>query len=309
MSDATVGSALDGVTAGLRRVVCGDNDTRVRATWRVLLAMPVLWVFTGGILTGNLQSALPFVPSGPERFGGLAQSLLHAGFLVVVLAAWARYLDRRPLSTYGVSLSVAWFRDVLVGFAAVLVGSVVWLTVTAAVGGTSVAVAPSRPSESLLVAFVVPFVAFALHAVVQQIVFFEVILGTAAEGLHSRGLTARRAALGAVPIAVLFFVLMHSELTALRTFDLMLAGGIFALLSLHTGELAVGIGAHTGSLYGGIVLSSVVEVTGSLAGVLGTVDAYGFPALVGAYAVLVGWLRWRQGTLSVRSGMARWTSA
>lgn len=300
---------LGGVKAGLRRIVRGRDDTRVRATWRVLLAMPVLWTFTGGVLTGNLQSTVGIIPSGQDPGGGLAQSLLHAGFLLVVLAGWARYLDRRPLSAYGVSSSLPWIRDFFVGFTAVLVGSFVWLGITAAVGGTSVSVSPSLPTESVVVAFALPFVTFALHAAVQQVVFFRVILGNAAEGLHSRGVDAERAALVAVPVAVLFFIAMHGETTTLRVLDLTVAGGIFALLYLHTGELAVGIGAHSGGLYGGVVVSSVVQVTGSLSGALGTVDAYGFPAMVVAYAVLATWLLWRHGEIPVRRDVARWSGS
>jgi len=292
---------------GMRAVVRGKADARVRATWRVLLAMPLLWILTGGVLVGNLQSAVDVIPSGGARGGGLAQSLLHAGFFVLVLGVWARYLDRRPLSSYGISARRGWGRDFLVGVLAVILGFVFWLGVGWGLGATTVTVAPSVPEGSVLFGLVVPFVALVVHAAVQQVVFFRVILEAAVEGVHSRGLSATHAAAVAIPVAVVPFILMHGELSALRAVDLAVAGTVFALLYLHTGELAFGIGAHFGGLYAGIVLSALVRTTGSLPGVLGTVNRYGFPKMVVAYVVVVAWLAWRQRAVGVHEGIVRYT--
>ena len=299
-------SGTERVVERIHGVGWGRRDPRVRATWRVLLAMPVLWVLTGGILAGNVQSAVGVLPNGGAG-GGLAQSLLHAGFFLVVLGVWARYLDRRPLSDYGVSASPRWVRDGIVGFVAVLVGLGVWGGVTTALGGTSVAVAPSVPQGSVLLGVIAPFVALVLHAAVQQVVFFRVILGSAAEGLHRRGVSAPQAVAGAVPVAVLVFVLMHGQAGPLRLLDLAVAGGVFGALYLHTGELALGIGAHFGALYGGVVVSAVVRVTGSLSGIPGVLDQYGFPKMLIAYVVIVAWLRWWRGEVPIRTDIARWS--
>lgn len=305
---ATTGnqSATERVVEGIHGVGWGGRDSRVRATWRVLLAMPFLWVLTGGVLAGGVQSAVGVIPDGGAT-GGLAQSLLHAGFFLAALAVWARYVERRPLSEYGVSASPRWVRDGTVGFVAVLVGFGAWRGVTAALGGTSVTVAPSVPQGSVLLGVVAPFVALVLHAAVQQVVFFRVIQESAAEGLHSRGLSAPRAVAGAVPVAVLLFVVMHGQAGPLRLLDLAVAGGIFGMLYLHTGELALGIGAHFGALYSGIVVSALLRVTGSLSGVPGVLDQYGFPKMLVAYVAILAWLRWRRGAVPIRSDLARWS--
>lgn len=302
-------SGVERVVEGIRGVGWGRRDSRVRATWRVLLAMPFLWVLTGGVLAGNVQSAVGVLPGAGTTGGGVTQSLLHAGFFLVALAAWARYLDRRPLSEYGVSASPRWVRDWIVGFVAVLVGFGAWTGVTSALGPTSVAVAPSVPQGSVLLGVIAPFVALVLHAAVQQVVFFRVILESAAEGLHSRGASAARAVAGAVPFAVLLFVLMHGQAGPLRLLDLAVAGGVYGMLYLHTGELALGIGAHSGALYGGIVVSALVQVTGSLSGIPGVFDQYGFPKMLIAYVVILVWLRWRRGAVHIRSDVARWSSS
>jgi hypothetical protein len=300
------------LTSRLRAVVRGPNDSGVRATWRVLLAMPVLWVLTGAVLAGNVQTAIPWIPTGQGPTAGLAQSLLHAGFFLVALAGWARYLDARPLSDYGVSATPAWLLDLVAGFGAVVVGFVVWLGLGAALGGVTVTTALSSPQDSLGPGLVVVAVALLLHAAVQQLVFFRVALGSAAEGLKSRDLSRSLPFAGALAVAVVLFVAMHGSVTPLRVLDLIVAGCVFGLLSLHTGELALGIGAHLGALYGGNVLfgpassaeagSAVFQVTGSLPGLLGSINRYGFPKMVVAYLALLAWVQWRRGEITVGNG-------
>lgn len=285
----------------------GASDRRARATWRVLLAVPVLWVLTGGVLAGTVQSAIDVLPSGRTRGSGLAQSLLYGGFFLVALLGWARYLDRRPLSDYGVSVSPGWIRDGLVGFVAVLVGFAVWIGILSGLGATTVVVSPSLPQGSPLLGPVLPFAALVLHAAVQQVVFFRVVLGTAAGGLSSRGVGAGGAAAGAVAVATLSFVAMHGDATPLRVVDLAVVGGISALFSLHSGEVALGLGAQSGALCAGPVVSAVVRVTSSPAGVLGALDPYGFPKLVVAYPVVVAWLIRLRGEIGIWRGIVRWS--
>lgn len=300
--DSTVPGDLGG---RVRAVVWEGTDNRVRATWRVLLAMPLLWILTGGILTGNVQLALDVIPSGDARLGGLAQSVLHAGFFLLALVIWARYLDRESLFEYGISVQAEWGRDFLVGFIAILLGFAFWIGFGSILGTMTITVSPSLPQESVLFGLVVPFVAFVLHAAVQQIVFFRVILETAAEGFYSRGLSSVHAGVAAIPVSVVLFVLMHGEVTVLRAVDLAVAGSIFALLYLHTGALALGIGTHFGGFYAGVVLSASIQTTGSLPGGLGVVNQYGFPKMVVAYVLVVAWLTWRQRTVRVRDGIAQ----
>lgn len=290
----------------LRFLGFGEDDSRVRATWRVLLAMPILWSLTGAVLTGNLQSSVGLIPSGQSTGSGLAASLLHASFLIIALVLWSRYVENQPLGNYGISASFNWVRDFLIGFVAVVIGQIVWFEISSLPGGKSVHVAPSTPDESLLFWLVLPFVALVLHAAVQQVVFFRVILKNAAEGLHSRGVNANRAVLTAVPVAVLFFIAMHGSMTPLRILDLAVVGGIFGLLYLHTGELGLGIGAHFGALYGGTIVFAVIQVTGSLPGILGSIDQYGFPKMGVAYLVVLVWLRSRRNEITIQDSIARW---
>lgn len=299
----------------LRAIVRGSGDPRIRATWRVLLAMPILWVLTGGILAGNVQTAIKWIPAGNDPAGGLAQSLLHGGFFLVALVAWARYLDHRPVSSYGISVSRRWVLDLVVGFGAVVIGFSGWLALGAVFGDTTVTVSMSYPQGSLLVGLVILLVALVLHAAVQQLVFFRVIVKNAAEGAHSRGVDPVRAVLLAAVVSIPIFIGMHGFPGGLRFLDLAVAGAIFGLLYLHTGELALGIGTHFGALYAGGVLfaptsspangPTVFQVAGSPPGILGIVDQYGFPKMAVAYVLVVAWVKWRRGEVSVQREIAR----
>ncbi len=287
-------------------VVFGEADTRVRATWRVLLAMPLLWIVTGDILTANVITVL--FQSMRSTVTGLASSLLHAGFLLIALFLWARYFDRQPLSNYGISGSLDWVRDFFIGLVAVVTGQILWIGIGSVSGGKSIHVSPSTPDESILFWLIFPFAALVLHAAVQQVVFFRVILKNAAEGLYSRGIDVNWAALAAVPVAVILFIAMHGSTTPLRILDLAIAGGIFGLMTLHTAELGLGIGAYFGAFFSGTIVFTMIEVTGTFSGVLDTIDQYGFPKMVLAYLVVVAWLLWQHGELPVQHSIVQWNA-
>ena len=306
MSEARPQAAVDRIAAHVRTVCCGD-DTRLRATWRVLLAWPVLWILTGDVLTANLAPLLPALPGGSPTTG-MAVSVLHAAFFLAALLAWARLVDRLPLSSYGVAASVGWLGRALLGLVAVLGGMAAWIGLGTVLGDVTVATSLSAPQGPLPAFLLVMIVALGLHAAIQQVVFFRVILGNAAEGLASRGVDPARALLLAVGVAIPFFVAMHSFPGGLRAVDLAIAGAVFGLVYLHTSDLAVGIGMHFGALYGGgVVFSSatsaangatIFAVEGRMPGLLGTLGQYGFPKLLVAYVLVLGWLTWQRGVVS-----------
>lgn len=306
------------IRSRIRPLVLGVEDTRLRATYRVLLAMPVFWVLAGGVLAGNIRAQVGAIPSGGAPLGGLAASLLHGGFVLLLLVGWARYVDRRPLSNYGVSASPSWAVDILVGLGALFASYVLWFGVAVGLGWATVDVAASAPRLALPAAIGVYVVALGIHALIQQLVFFRIALGNAAEGLHSQGLTARRAALAGILVAVPIFILMHQVTVDLRMLDLAIVGVIYGLLYVHTGDLAYGVGLHLGSFIAGGVLfvpasatpdtASLLAVTLSPPASLAVLGDYGFPKMLIAYAFLLAFLTWRHGEIPVEADVARWDS-
>lgn len=302
-----------GISGRFRAVVFGTDDTRVRATWRVLLAMPVFWILGGGVFTGNLQAAVGALPDGGDPLGGVTASLLHGGFVLVVLVGWARYLDRMPLSSYGVSLSRDWLRDLVVGFAAIFTAFAAWFAAASALGWARVDVALTAPDTSVLAGVGLFVVALGIHVWIQQVVFFRIVVKNAAEGLHNRGLDAPRAVFGGVVVAVPIFIAMHQLQLDLRVADLLVVGLIYGLVYAHTSELALGIGLHLGIFIADQTLFvapsrtaegvAVFQVTQSLPGPLQTLATYGFPKMLLAYALVVTYLYWRHGAVPLGDGI------
>lgn len=282
----------------LRTGVWGGGEARVRATWRVLLAWPLLW-FVMGTIAVTVGGTI--VPSGmPLSTNMLAFGLLQGVFVMVALVPWARYLDRRPLADYGLSVGGSWLLDLLVGFGAVLVGYGLWHAVGSSLGWASVELAVAAPQKPLVLGFGAMLVAVAVNVWVQETVFIGVVLTNAAEGLSTRGMDPARAVIGAWAVAVLLFTVKHRPSDLGRVLNLLVALGVFGLLYVHTGELALSIGVHTGVNYAGnalLVSSSVASsrptvfhVTNSLSGILGSLSNGAIPQLLVAYLVVVVWL-------------------
>lgn len=299
--------------SALSAIVYGQGDTRPRAIWRVVLAMPVLWVLTGDVLTANLMGSIGRVTT--QIGEGLTASLLHGLFLVLALAIWARYLDRQPLPNYGISASLEWGRDLVGGLLAIGLVTGAWHAFGVAMGWTEIQLTLSAPDRPFPIAFGVFLLAIGIHAAIQQVVFFRVIPKNAAEGLHSRGLNPPRSVLVGVLVTLPFFLSIHELFPTLRIVDLLLTGLVFGLLYAQTGDLALGIGAHIGIVVVSAVIfvpaglrglgPNVFEVTHSLPDLLGVIPEYGFPNVIAAYLLLIGWLYWRRGTGAIQRDIAR----
>lgn len=150
----------------------------------------------------------------------------------------------------------------------------------------------------------------------QQLAFFRVIVGNAAEGLHSRGVTARRAAAAGVLASVPIFIATHQLTVDLAMLDLAVVGVIYGLLYVPTGELACGPGLHLGTFVAGGVLfvpasatagtASPLAVRQSLPGSVAVPGEYGFPKMVLAYLLLLAFTTWLHGEVPVEADVARW---
>jgi membrane protease YdiL (CAAX protease family) len=305
MSSRTTDSSLAGLTERLQSVIQGDEDQRLRALWRVLLATQVI------LVTGAVSRV---IAGGLGRSGWLVVGLLQAATFGVVLVAWARYVDRRPVSEYGMTASARWFLDVAVAFLAILFAQSVWYGMGDALGLTSVAVAGTPPEGTLVTGLATAFVAIGVNVWVQETAYFGLVLRNAAEGLHARELTARQAVFGGWVVGALYVVAVHSG--SLQRPGLFVAGAVYGLLYVHTGSLALPVGFHFGVNYtGGWVFApasaaaeraTVFAVTREGA-LYSTLSGPGIPQMVIAYLLLLGWLRYRGESVGIRADIARWT--
>jgi hypothetical protein len=289
----------------LRTIVFGSDDPRLRAVWRFLLAFPLIRLTE--VVATTVTPALGLrgmVPAG----------LVQAGTFAVLFVGWARYVDRRRLTDYGLALSGTWLLDLLVAFGAVVVAHGAWYALGSSLGWTTVEVVTAAPGGSLALALGAAFVAIGVNVWVQDTVYFGVVLRGAAEGARSRGLTARRAVVGGWFAGIAFVVAVHGGSLS-RALGLIAAGALFGALYVHTGDLALPIGFHLGVNVGAgwlFVPSSLVGERAAVVAVTETLPALGalsaprIPQMVIAYLLLVAWLRWRRGEVGIEADVARW---
>lgn len=292
------------VTNRFRTVVVGRDEPRLRATWRFLLAWPLLPLV--GLLLGM---AMPVLGLSGMIPGGPLQGVIFLG----ILAVWALIVDRRPLSDYGVTASRSWLVDLLVGFTVVLMVWSSWHALAASLGLTRIELAQTVSQGSIVYVLVGTMVSLAINSLVQDLVFFAIVLKSAAEGFRSRGLDLRRAVVGGWLIGILFFTVIHGLEGPVDVLAHAVGGAVFGALYIHTGELSLTLGVHWGSSWAAGILfagsasqtPSLFEVTTLQAGIRGLWVS--IPLYLATYIVLVGWLRWRRGSVSVQTTLAKWT--
>lgn len=312
--DAGTASAAR-VRSGLRVLLRGREDTRVRATIRVTLAWPVLWFALGTLAVTIAMLVVPAAASLPTRTA--VTGLLQGAVVAVGLVLWARLLDRRRVSEYGLHLRRDWLLDAAVGFGAVLVGFAAWLSIGAALGWLTVDAAASRPGLPPVAGLAALVVAYLVNAWVQETVFVGVTVTNAAEGLASRDVAPSRAVLGAWVVAVILFAAKHRPSELARARNLLLALGIYGLLYAQSGELALPVGVHGGvNVAGGVVAVSpsiaaerpaVLAVSKSIPWpALESLSDGAIPPLLVAYLLALGWLAWRRDGLGLDRRLAEW---
>jgi hypothetical protein len=306
------GSATD----RLGRIGWGENDPRLRASWRVLLAL-VLFVVTTlaqlaaiagisslGVTLSRVEMASVGIPLG-------------AVFFFALLVPWARYIDRRPLVDYGFERCWRWVTDLGVGFLAVAVGTGLWYAVGVALGWTTVELVWAYEGGPVGLWVGLMVVVWGVSGAYQATLYYGLWLKTAAEGLASRGLSPRRAVFVAWAVTVVLFVLRHTP-GDLGEVGVLLAGGtVFGAMYVHSGELALPIAAIGWGNFVNLVLfvpqdieletPVVFEVTQSLPASLTPLADPRLPQMVVAYLVVATWLQWRRDGLSIDTSLTRWT--
>ncbi|MFC6865073.1 CPBP family intramembrane glutamic endopeptidase [Halomicroarcula sp. GCM10025817] len=298
------------------RIFRGTIDNRLRASWRIVIAVGLTFVGAlGGVLVVQ-RVAIPdlFVPLVAHLFAVLAV-LATAGLL-------ARYIDHRQLSDYGFSLSPGWGVDAVVGvvIGIGLVGLAFGLAHQRGVV-TTVDTLSTGAAETLATGFGVVLIGWVFVGLWEETLFRGLFLENAAEGLAVRDLSPTMAALGAWLSSSLVYGFLHgplgsnpdgvSLLYALVMTSVM--GGLFGLAYLLSNELALPIGLHTGInlaeqniFFGppGAVGPAVVRAEHAVSGArlqFQSLDPIVIvPVFVCGYLLVAGWAYLRDGRLSVK---------
>ena len=295
-------------------------DGRLRAGYRIAIFF-LLWGFGPAIVHNLLErTLLRFDAPTWLWWQSIALNLVRLG--IILIAAWwvARVIDRRPLADYGFHFSAAWWLDF--GFGLLLGAALMALVFLAAwLAGWVTVVATWRsdpPGMPFGLAFLAPFVLYLVVAIAEELLTRGNQIVNLTEGLAPRGYTA--AVLAAWIISSIIFGLLHifnPHATWVSTTNLTLMGFMFGLGFVLTGELALPIGLHLtwnlvqGNVYGFPVSGKMQYATTLVAirehgptvwtgGAFGPeAGLLGILATVAGMVIIVGWVKWRYGDLSL----------
>jgi membrane protease YdiL (CAAX protease family) len=298
------------------RIFYGTIDSRLRASWRIVVAVGLTFV---GALGGTLvvqQVAIPelHVPLVAHLFAVLAV-FATAGLL-------ARYIDHRRLSEYGFSLSLSWGFETVVG-AIIGIGLVGLAFALAHQRGvvTTVETLSTGAADTLVTGLGVVLIGWIFVGLWEETLFRGLFLKNAAEGLAVRELSPTTAALGAWLSSSLVYGFLHGPLgsnpegTSLLYALVMTSvmGGLFGLAYLLSNELALPIGLHIGINFAehnlffgppGAVGPAVIRAEHAVSGArlqFQSLDPVVIvPVFVCGYLFVAGWAYLRDGKISLK---------
>lgn len=315
----------------IKRLFWNSNERRWRAGWRVAL-YSLLWVTIQVVSSAVIQSPLTtaLIALAPA-FAPIADALLFyvVNALLVIGMTWllAWRIDYRPLADLGLRLDRHSLEDLSFGL---LLGAALmsliflaewglgWTTVTAYFHTT-------LPHTPFSVAIWQPIFLFVAVGINEELLSRGYQLRNLAEGVHFSFLHPRAAVVIAWVISSLIFGFLHifnPNSTWVSTVALMLAGILLGAGYVLTERLGLPIGLHItwnffqGSVYGFRVSGNDLSNTSFIAiqqtgPHLWTGGAFGPEAgLIGIVAMLLGlglialWVRWRYGTLTLRTALA-----
>jgi membrane protease YdiL (CAAX protease family) len=231
------------------RILYGETDAGVRATWRVLLSMAV---FAGIVVVGETVSDAAELPAVVTEMS-LPYLAAVAGAVAVVVG-----LSDRSAGDVGFGVDGVWLRDLAAGVGLGLVFQVAVTVVWAGTGGLTVTDTTvsgvTTGAASLAVVTGVALFGVLVTALWEEFVFRSLLIRNVAEGLVARSVSRTTALGGAVVVSGLVFGIPHALGVAAEYTNPMF-GALQALISVSyfvvayaaTGSLALPIGIHFAS--------------------------------------------------------------
>jgi len=303
------------ITVG-NRVLRGTVDNRLRASWRIVIAVALTFV---GALGGALVVQQVEIP---DLFVPLVAHMVAVLGVLATAGLLARYVDHRHLSDYGFSLSPRWGVEAVVGaiIGIGLVGLAFGLAHQRGVV-TTVETLSTGAADRLVTGFGVVLIGWIFVGLWEETLFRGLFLKNAAEGLAVRELSPTTAALGAWLSSSLVYGFLHGPLgsnpegTSLLYTLVMTSvmGGLFGLAYLLSNELALPIGLHIGinfaeqNLFFGPpagVAPAVVRTEHAVSGARLEFQSLDpliiVPVLICGYLLIAGWVYLRDGNISVK---------
>lgn len=232
-----------GVTGQVVAVLWNRTEDRPRALWRVL------GVYVAALVGIFLLPALALAGTElPPSVGGAVTNLIGALVALLLAVAVAKYVDRRPLSDYGLAFGPSFLTDFGAGSVIALAGMAVALPVSLLAGWATVSELFSGGAGANVLPFAAAFgvytVQWAFVAFWEELVFRGLVLTSAVEGLRSQWLSDRGAVVAGVVVSSLIFSLGHFPGTPEKFGFRVALGLLFGAAYVWTDSLALPIGLH-----------------------------------------------------------------
>jgi hypothetical protein len=232
-----------GITGHVVSVLWNRTENRPRALWRIL------GVYVAALVGIFVLPALALAGTElPPSVNGAATSLIGALVGLLLAVGVAKYVDRRPLTDYGLAFNPSWLKDAGAGSVIALAGMAVALPVSLLAGWATVSELFSGGTGANVLPFAAAFGAYTIQwgftAFWEELVFRGLILTSAVEGLRSQWLSDRGAVVAGVVASSLIFSLGHFPGT-LEKFGFRVALGLLlGAAYVWTDSLALPIGLH-----------------------------------------------------------------
>jgi len=247
-------------------------------------------------------------------------------FIPVVWLA-ACFLDRRPFSDFGFHLGWGWFLDLGFGLllGALLVAVIFLIECQAGwIKITGYFVPNSTSMRQFIADFIVAILIFVGVGLSEELVFRGYCLKNIAEDDTARRRSQKFSVLFACVLSSTLFGLSHlvnKGVTPLAVINTILAGLMFGLSLILTGEIAIPIGLHiTFDLFeshifgfpigGATNTPSIIGLTQSgpelwTGGIYGPVAGLiTWPVMLLGTVLILLWIKWRTGGLMIQSRLA-----
>ena len=300
------------------------DESRVRALWRLIGFFVIFSVIL--LIVGILSQMI----TGQTAPAGEPITLpMYAVTLMSLLAVWlaGRFLDRRRFAEFGFLFNKQWWIDFVAGLilsaALMLIIFLIelaagWITITGAF-------VTSRAGDAFSTAILAVLVRFIFVGIYEELVFRGYLLTNLAESFNGKRISPRWAIIIATLLSSMLFGLAHASnphATLLSTFNILLAGIFMALAYLLTGQLAIPIALHIswnffqGNVFGFPVSGTSANQTSFIAITQGGPELWtggafgpeagllGFITTVLGCILIVWWVRWRYGRVSLHTAIA-----
>ena len=218
-----------------------------------------IYIFWLLYLTGFVSISIVIAPlrTGLTRVAGFWVLLVL--WTIGLVFVTARFLDRRPVHAFGLTVNQQWITD---GFTGIIIGAAIptGATLIGLIGGWLSIVPPEYgPIQSFVREICLAIVVTACIAVTEEIVFRGYILTNAIEGLDLRWLSSQMTIASAWGISTLLFAVTHPSSTLVDRVHFLGAGFLLGLAYLLTGEIALSTGIHAGFNFASTYLFVTVQ--------------------------------------------------